>query len=324
LPLLQLQHITKRLGGFELQDISFEMRAGEVLALLGESGSGKSSLLRLIAGLDKPDAGRMVLDEQLLAGPGTWVKPQRRPISLAFQETALFPNLSIQQNVAFGLKGWPKGPREARSQQLLELTGLSDRAQHRPDTLSGGEQQRVALARALAPEPRLLLLDEPFSRLDTARREQLRREVFELLQTTHTPTILVTHDVQDVYALADRVIVLQQGRILQEGTPQNIYQSPHDGYVARLFGPANIFPASDLWPFFPQLTGQERNLCIRPEQLQIGEEGLPVRLLKRRFQGEKELWEVQSDLGPWLIWGHGSSPPPEAFHLQLKGWRNIM
>jgi iron(III) transport system ATP-binding protein len=220
--------------GFEL-----EVDDGELLCLLGPSGCGKTTALRLIAGLERPDAGTVEVAGRAVADPRTWVPPERRRVGMVFQDWALFPHLDVRGNVAFGLDGETQG-RVGELLELARLTGLEDRMPHE---LSGGQQQRVALARALAPSPDVLLLDEPFSNLDAQLRADVRSEVRRLLRSTGTTAVFVTHDQEEALSIGDRMAVMIAGRIRRSGKPYEVYADPGDASVARLLGQSNLLPA---------------------------------------------------------------------------------
>ncbi|MEN9227394.1 MAG: ABC transporter ATP-binding protein [Gloeomargarita sp. HHBFW_bins_205] len=226
-----------------LADIYFTLAPGEILGLLGASGCGKTTLLRLIAGFIAPTGGRIYLAERLVAGEGQWVPPEQRGLGMVFQDLALFPHLRVWQNVAFGLRHWSAAARRQRVQQVLELVKLPDYGNRYPHQLSGGQQQRVALARALAPQPRLLLLDEPLSNLDAQVRQQLRHDIRRILKSTGTGGIFVTHDREEAFAVCDRIAVLHRGRLEQIGTPAELYHQPASRVVAELVTQANWLPA---------------------------------------------------------------------------------
>ena len=208
--------------------------AGTLVALLGPSGSGKSTLLRIIAGFEEPDAGTVEIDGGRMAGDGTWVEPERRRVGMVFQDGALFPHLTVERNVAFG------EPAPGRVAECLELVGLADRARAYPHELSGGERQRIALARALAPEPAVVLLDEPFAALDASLRAALREEVASILRSAGASALLVTHDQQEALSLADSVALMDQGRIVQTGSPEEVYLRPASRWAAGFLGAAEV------------------------------------------------------------------------------------
>jgi iron(III) transport system ATP-binding protein len=221
-----------------LADVDLRVRAGIVVALLGPSGCGKTTLLRTVAGLERPDAGEVRLDGTVVAGPRRHVPPERRHVGMVFQDWALFPHLDVGRNVGYGL---PRAERAGpRVTEVLRLVGLEGLERRPPGTLSGGQQQRVALARALAPRPRVLLLDEPFSNLDTALRVQVRTEVHELLAEVGITTVFVTHDQEEAFVLGDEVAVMHGGRIVQQASPADLYARPATPWVARFVGDANL------------------------------------------------------------------------------------
>lgn len=232
--MLDVQGISKSFGAIRaLDNVSFTLEAGETLAIIGPSGCGKSTLLTIIAGLTPPDAGDVFWNNQTLDGTPT----HQRDFGLMFQEYALFPHLNVIDNVAFGLRG-PDRLRAATG--ILERVGLAGFERRDVQTLSGGEQQRVALARALAPRPQLLMLDEPLGALDRALREQLTGELRKLLREFEQTAIYVTHDQQEAFGIADKVLVMNAGRVAQWGSPESVYRSPADEWVRQFLGPGRV------------------------------------------------------------------------------------
>ncbi|GJE17098.1 Spermidine/putrescine import ATP-binding protein PotA [Methylobacterium marchantiae] len=240
-PLLALDRVTKRFGAHDaVVDLSLDMRSGEILCLLGPSGCGKSTLLRLIAGFETPTGGTIRLDGLDLTG----LPPHRRPVNMMFQAYALFPHLTVTQNIAYGLKGLGRPAAAARVEDLLRLVHLEGFGDRRPETLSGGQRQRVALARALAREPKVLLLDEPLGALDRGLREQTQGELRAIQRRLGTAFIIVTHDPSEAMALADRIGVMDRGRLVQIGPAETLYERPATRFVAGLLGDVNLIPGT--------------------------------------------------------------------------------
>ncbi len=283
-PFLLVDAMTKQFAGADqaaLEAVSFDISSGEFVTLVGASGSGKTTLLRLLAGLEEPDAGEVRLGEEVLSrGQQVLVPPERRNFGFVFQNHALFPHLSVGANVAFGL-GRP-GNSKKRVDELLDLVGLGGLEHRFPHELSGGEQQRIALIRALAPGPRLLLMDEPFSSLDKSLRQELRSETRRLVDEQGATTIMVTHDTSDALAVSDRLVVLRMGKVEQIGTPRQIYRQPVNRYVASAFGNCNFLTRSALGdsPAVESIEGIEPaavasdELWVRPEDLLLAAPGL--------------------------------------------------
>jgi putrescine transport system ATP-binding protein len=238
--LLQIDGVAKRFGGVVAVDhLSLEITAGEFFALLGPSGCGKTTLLRMLAGFEAPDTGRILLDGADIAG----VLPHLRPVNMMFQNYALFPHLNVRDNIAFGLKraSLPRAEIKSRVAEMLALARLEGLERRKPHQLSGGQQQRVALARALARRPRLLLLDEPLAALDKKLRETTQRELIELQRRLGTSFVIVTHDQDEAMTMADRIGVMNEGRLVQVATPRQLYEAPASRWVAEFVGDVNVF-----------------------------------------------------------------------------------
>jgi iron(III) transport system ATP-binding protein len=295
---LDINAVRRAFGDFTaLDDISLQLAEGEIVSLVGRSGCGKSTLLRIIAGVEELDAGTVSVDGRTVAGGGVFVEPERRNIGFMFQDYALFPHLTARQNVGFGLRRLGRKAASERVEAIIERIGIGRLAERHPHELSGGEQQRVALARALAPQPRVLLMDEPFSNLDRGLRDTVRRETMALLRALGTTTIIVTHDPEEALALADKVALMKAGRIVEAGTRDEIYGAPKTAYAAAFFSQVNRVPAtrSGEWlesPLgrFPAPGGQAGavQLLIRPSAIALGETGVPARVVDRILLGEIE------------------------------------
>jgi len=233
---LAVRGVSKSFGAADvLVDLDLEVPDGSVLALLGPSGCGKTTLLRIVAGLERPDTGVVEIAGEAVTAPGIDVPTERRRVGMVFQNGALFPHLDVARNVGYGL-GRDQRRGGPRVDEMLALVGLSEFGDRRPDSLSGGQAQRVAIARALAPSPQVLLLDEPFSNLDAVLRVRLRREIAGVLRAAETTTVLVTHDRDEAFALADRVAVMRAGAVVQVGSPREVYRAPVDDWVAEFVG----------------------------------------------------------------------------------------
>ncbi|OSO93779.1 ABC transporter ATP-binding protein [Halorubrum ezzemoulense DSM 17463] len=240
-PVLSLSEVTKAFGPeTAVDDVSLDVRSGELLTFLGPSGCGKTTTLRTIAGLEEPTEGQITLGDEVVAGDGSFVPPERRDVGIVFQNFALFPHLTVRENIAFGLTDADAAEREARVDELLELVEMTDHGEKTPDQLSGGQKQRVALARSLAPEPEVLLLDEPFSNLDVRLRVEMREEVRRILKEAGVTAVSVTHDQEEALSISDRVAVMSDGRIEQVGRPESVFERPESKFVASFLGRASF------------------------------------------------------------------------------------
>lgn len=320
-PRLEIRNLVRSFGGRAVvDDVSLSVMPGQVTCLLGPSGCGKSTTLRIIAGIEKQDAGSIWADGRMICDGTSRVPPEGRGIGLMFQDFALFPHLSVAGNVAYGLSGSARKNRD-RVQQLLERVGMSAHIDRFPHELSGGEQQRVALARALAPRPRIMLMDEPFSGLDDRLRDDIRDETLDVLKAEGTAVLLVTHEPGEAMRMADEIALMRNGKIVQKGAPYNIYNTPVDKEAAAFFSDINVVQASvdgalaqtAFGQFLvPGVTdGAPVDIVIRPQHLKIDfdrqgkgpnptiADGTPARgIVKRaRFMGNESLVEFSLDDG---------------------------
>jgi ABC-type Fe3+/spermidine/putrescine transport system ATPase subunit len=307
-PYLVLDRLDKSFAGHTvLSQLCLEIGKGEILALLGPSGSGKTTALRLIAGFETPDRGSIRVDAQEVTG----LPPERRHFGMVFQHYALFPHLTVGENVAFGLTAVPKAERKARVAEMLVLVDLAGFEARRVGEISGGQQQRVALARALAPNPRVLLLDEPLSNLDPTLREKTRGELKRTVQRIGITTVLVTHEQEEAFHLGDRVAVLEGGSLHQVGTPDELYGRPATRFAATFVGRAStlagVMEADGKVRVAPGMTwaaesaqpvgvGNAAHVVVRPEALAFGE-GLEGRVTERRFAGPVAYFQVALEGG---------------------------
>ena len=308
---LALERITRRFGEhIAVNDISIEVPAGELLALIGASGSGKTTTLRIAAGYEIPDSGRVLLDGRDITG----LPPQKRGFGMVFQHYALFPHMTVEENVAFGLeaRGIARAARIQKARSALDAVGLGNAGPRPIQSLSGGEQQRVALARALVIEPKVLLMDEPLSNLDPTLRQTTRDELRSMLHRVGVPALFVTHDQEDAFAIADRIALIRKGILLQEGTPEDLYDRPASLGVATFIGRSTILPAEDLGDRVAVTIGGVRReleatrpdgtevkspqVVLRPDALDVSddESAWKGEVVNRRFTGGSAVYQIRA------------------------------
>ena len=308
---LTVRDATKTYGTFTALDrVSIEIEKGEFVCLLGPSGCGKTTLLRLIAGLTELDGGEITLEEMALSD----LPARKRGFGIVFQSYSLFPNMSVAENIGYGLKirNVPSSEIAARVTELLELVKLPQVANKLPGQLSGGQQQRIALARAIPVDPRVLLLDEPLPALESKVRATLPAEIRQVQRSLEIPTLMVTHDQEEALALADKIICMNHGIVVQAGTPEDLYHRPATRFVAEFMGSSNLLSAEDVAKFYPDLlatrpASTETYLaCIRPEQIELipAEDGTAT-VRSMSFLGNLQRLEVDSPTGPLLVETHG-------------------
>ena len=306
---LTIQKLSKKFGErFAVNQASWSAQSGQIICLLGHSGCGKTTMLRLIAGLETPTEGSIQLERKVLWDPYQQVQAEERNIGFVFQDYALFPHLSVLENVMFGLKKIPKHERQSIAENALKHVSMSHHIHSYPHTLSGGEQQRVALARALAPKPHVLLMDEPFSNLDHRLRDQIRQSTIDILKQTSTTTIIVTHDPEEALQIADQIILMHQGKIIQSGTPKQLYFQPKTLFAARYFSDLNEIKTQiqdqQLHTIFgniaipKHLTSNNEIRCyFRPHQLRVNriktENSLAAKIISSNFLGYSQLLKLK-------------------------------
>ncbi|MFQ5829203.1 MAG: ABC transporter ATP-binding protein [Candidatus Methylomirabilia bacterium] len=301
--------------------LTLTVETGELIALLGPSAAGKTTILRLIAGFEIPDSGVIEIGGEVMADQSRFVPPERRGVGMVFQDYALFPHLRVAQNISFGLRGLNSREREQRTREVLARVGLEGVADRYPHELSGGQQQRVALGRALAPAPKLLLFDEPFSNLDPDLRAQVRREVVEVLKTTGSTSLFVTHDQEEALMMADRVGVLCEGRIEQLDRPEEVYHWPSTRFVGEFVGSADFIAGQVVAEGIETELGLVQNqvklpvsakvqVMIRPDDIEITPSaGGAAVVVARQFRGSEVLYGVRLPSGQLVHSSQGSTSP---------------
>ena len=318
-----------------VQNFSMQLAENRIGCLLGPSGCGKTTVLRTIAGFEQPDGGTILIDGRRVSDPKRHLPPEQRHIGMVFQDFSLFPNMSVADNIRFGLRGWPRKEQRQRVDELLDLVSLGDRARAYPHQLSGGQQQRVALARAMAPRPALLLLDEPFSSLDVELREQLAREVRTILHEENITAILVTHDQHEAFAMADEICVLHEGRIQQADTPYNLYHRPANRFVADFIGEGVLIPGvvrensvetelGSIQGVVPDhcRTGCKVDVLIRPDDIVHDDSAKEsAMVVDRAFRGSEFLYTLRLASGQeilCLVPSHHDHAIGEAIGIRLE------
>jgi iron(III) transport system ATP-binding protein len=302
--MIRIEGASKRFGDtVAVRDASLCVDRGEVVALLGPSGCGKTTLLRLVAGFERPDGGTVDVAGRRVAGGSAWVPPEQRRVGMVFQDYALFPHLTVAENVGFGLQ---RSERPSRVRELLAVVGLDGLDRRYPHELSGGQQQRVALARALAPAPELVLLDEPWSNVDPFLRETLRAEVAEIIRPLGVTVVIVTHDREEAFSLADRIALMRDGTILQEGTAEDLYFAPATQWAAEFVGAANVLAGPVVHGFVETALGAfpsngagtvgEARVLVRPELLELEPDPAGrAEVVGREFRGHDVFYRVLLD-----------------------------
>jgi iron(III) transport system ATP-binding protein len=303
---LFLEGLSHAYGGRPVvRGVTLAVPPGQLVCLLGPSGCGKTTTLRIAAGLERPAQGRVMLNCQVVSGDGVHLPPEARNVGFLFQDYALFPHLNVSANVAFGLDRLARSERAGRVAEMLRQVGMETYAEAWPHQLSGGQQQRVALARALAPKPRLMLLDEPFSGLDKRLRDQVRDETLHVLKSSGVSTLMVTHDPEEAMFMADSIALMQNGQVVQHGSPEELYLNPATPFVASFFGEVNLIPVTVrdgavATPFGPVAApglreGQAAELLIRPEALSLSpDESGVAEVLAARMLGRVSLIHLRA------------------------------
>lgn len=336
---IQIQQVSKSFGSYQaLHSIDLTIKDGEFVAILGPSGCGKTTLLRILAGFEQPSSGNVLMDGKVVAGSGTLLPPEKRRIGMVFQSFALWPHMNVSEHVRFPIRTHKSTPahiknnEQNRIQEVLNLSGLSHLAERMPHELSGGQKQRVAIARAIAPQPSLLLMDEPLSSLDAMLRMDMRREIQQVHRNTQSAIVYVTHDQGEALAMADRIIVMKDGRIEQAGTPQEIYLRPETEFVARFVSKSNLVKGHwDADMFIPEggtnIAWPGKQVAnyfksnglypVRPDQFHLqpsSQAGILGEIANVQFQGKEFHYDIRSDTKRWEV----ISPLPFGLNEQVS------
>ncbi|WP_193309921.1 ABC transporter ATP-binding protein [Halorubrum halophilum] len=316
-PVLSLSNVTKAFGPeTAVEGVSLDVKPGELLTFLGPSGCGKTTTLRTIAGLEEPTEGEITLGDETVSGDGVFVPPEQRDVGIVFQNFALFPHLTVRENIAFGLSDTDEAAVAARVDELLDLVSLPEHGEKTPDQLSGGQKQRVALARSLAPEPDVLLLDEPFSNLDVRLRVEMREEVRRILKAAGVTAVSVTHDQEEALSISDRVAVMNDGQIEQVGRPEAVFERPESKFVASFLGRASFlegelrdgkvetgigrFDAVTLEGYDTVYDGAPVDVLVRPDDLRATPASPELAdgvIVSRQYVGPSFVYRVELDSG---------------------------
>jgi len=311
--ILTLSNISKSFGKTEvLKNITLDIQKGKIISLLGKSGSGKSTLLNIIAGFEQSQTGEIRLNNAILSDQNLFIEPQKRNIGFVFQNYALFPHMTIFENITFGIDKSPKEEKIKIARDLLSLVDLNGYESRYPHELSGGQQQRIALIRSMALNPELILLDEPFSGIDTMLKSQIQKELLSILKSTQKTAIIVTHDSSEAMAMSDKIIYLEEGKIMQYDTPQNIYKNPKTKTIAKSFGVANF------------IKKENKEYCVRVNQCTLDENkgDYKVKIISQSFQGNKYILEVSFDETIFTVYS-STYLENEEYYLSIL-WKEVV
>lgn len=318
MPLLTIQQLFYSIDESAIiADFSLTLKEKEIVAILGESGSGKSTILRLIAGLTQPDSGELLLDNERIIPPSEKLIAGHGSIKLVKQDFGLFPNISLRENIVYELRFYTKDYQKERVDKLLKISNLYPISHRLPREVSGGEQQRTVIARALADEPRLLLLDEPFSHLDRQNKNRLKQEILSIISTEKSGCIFVTHDVADAYGIADKIVIIRKGQTMQIGTPEEIYFKPVNTYVAQLTGDTNLLVAAAALKLTGRVLSAKKKLLIRPEWMRLSPDGINAKIISKIFYGQNHTYQVEVE-GLQMNWSNAREfKPGEIMQLAI-------